>query len=331
MTSRGSGEHARADFDGWYRDRSTGARAPAQLGKPRMNSDRQVGVIGLGLLGSAIAERLVAAGFRPNGFDIDPVTQAAFERRGGIFAQSLAEIAMRCDPLVLAVYNTEQVEAVVECGILPAVGVRSDKTVLCASTCDPDHVAALAQRVASQGLHLLEIPISGTSEQVRKGEGVGLLGGDPERLQEVSEIVEAITPTHFHVGEVGNGGRAKLAINLILGLNRLALAEGLVFAERLGLDADSFLAVARKSASYSQVMDTKGAKMVRGEFTPEGRIRQTLKDVKLMLAQAGTRGQQLPLATLNEEILEACVRQGEGDDDNSAVIREIRRRRDPAI
>ncbi|MGA8413607.1 MAG: NAD(P)-dependent oxidoreductase, partial [Xanthobacteraceae bacterium] len=247
------------------------------------------------------------------------------------FAQSLAEIAMRCDPLVLAVYNTEQVEAVVECGILPAVGVRSDKTVLCASTCDPDHVAALAQRVASQGLHLLEIPISGTSEQVRKGEGVGLLGGAPEKLQEVSEIVEAITPTHFHVGEVGNGGRAKLAINLILGLNRLALAEGLVFAERLGLDADSFLAVARKSASYSQVMDTKGAKMVRGEFTPEGRIRQTLKDVKLMLAQAGTRGQQLPLATLNEEILEACVRQGEGDDDNSAVIREIRRRRDPAI
>jgi 3-hydroxyisobutyrate dehydrogenase-like beta-hydroxyacid dehydrogenase len=294
-----------------------------------MNSNRQVGIVGLGLLGSAIAERLIAAGFRPRGFDVDPATQAAFERRGGVFAQSLAEIAMRCDPLVLAVYNTEQVEAVVESGILPAVGVRSDKIVLCASTCDPDHVAALAQRMASQGLYLLEMPISGTSEQVRKGEGVGLLGGDPEKLQEVSEVVEAITPTHFHMGEVGNGGRAKLAINLILGLNRLALAEGLVFAERMGLDADSFLAVARKSASYSQVMDTKGAKMLRGEFTPEGRIRQTLKDVKLMLAQAGKRGQQLPLATLNEQILEACVRQGEGDDDNSAVIREIRRRGNP--
>jgi 3-hydroxyisobutyrate dehydrogenase and related beta-hydroxyacid dehydrogenases len=245
-------------------------------------------------------------------------------------SQSLAEIAMRCDPLVLAVYNTEQVEAVVECGILPAVGVRSDKTVLCASTCDPDHVAALAQRVASQGLHLLEIPISGTSEQVRKGEGVGLLGGAPEKLQEVSEIVEAITPTHFHVGEVGNGGRAKARDQSHPRAQSPRACRGPRFAERLGLDADSFLAVARKSASYSQVMDTKGAKMVRGE-SRRGRIRQTLKDVKLMLAQAGTRGQQLPLATLNEEILEACVRQGEGDDDNSAVIREIRRRRDPAI
>ena len=296
-----------------------------------MPSNRQVGVIGLGLLGSAIAERLIGAGFRPHGFDIDPATRAVFERRGGVFAQSLAKIATRCDPLILAVYNTEQVEAVVERGILSAVGGRSDQIVLCASTCDPDRVAALAQRMASKGLYLLETPISGTSEQVRKGDGVGLLGGDREKLQQVSEIVEAITPAYFYVGEVGNGGRAKLAINLILGLNRLALAEGLVLAERMGLDADSFLAVARKSASYSQVMDTKGPKMVRGEFTPEGRIRQTLKDVKLMLAQARSRGQQLPLATLNEEILEACVRHGEGEDDNSAVIREIRRRRDPTI
>jgi len=296
-----------------------------------MNANRQVGVIGLGLLGSAIAERLIGAGFRPHGFDIDPATRAVFERRGGVFAQSLAEIATRCDPLILAVYNTEQVEAVVERGILSAVGRRSGQIVLCASTCDPDRVAALAQRMASKGLYLLETPISGTSEQVRKGDGVGLLGGDREKLQQVSEIVEAITPAYFYVGEVGNGGRAKLAINLILGLNRLALAEGLVFAERMGLDADGFLAVARKSASYSQVMDTKGAKMVRGEFTPEGRIRQTLKDVKLMLTQARGRGQRLPLATLNEEILEACVRQGEGEDDNSAVIREIRRRRDPTI
>jgi len=199
--------------------------------------------------------------------------------------------------------------------------------VLCASTCDPDHVAALAQRVASQGLHLLEIPISGTSEQVRKGEGVGLLGGDPEKLQEVSEIVEALTPTHFHVGEVGNGGRAKLAINLILGLNRLALAEGLVFAERLGLDADSFLAVARKSASYSQVMDTKGPKMVAGDFSPEGRVKQTLKDAQLMLEQARRKGQRLPTLEIHADVHEACVRAGDQDKDNSFIIEEIRRRR----
>src|SRR5262245_3065947 len=106
-----------------------------------MNSTRQVGVIGLGLLGSAIADRLIGAGFRPTGFGIDEATRAPFERRGGRFAGSLAEIAMRCSPLVLAVYNTEQVETVIENGIVPAIGPASGKIVLCASTCDPDRIA----------------------------------------------------------------------------------------------------------------------------------------------------------------------------------------------
>jgi 3-hydroxyisobutyrate dehydrogenase-like beta-hydroxyacid dehydrogenase len=131
------------------------------------------------------------------------------------------------------------------------------------------------------------------------------------------------------MGPPGSAGRAKLAINLILGLNRLALAEGLVFAERLGLEPSRFLEVARQAASYSQVMDTKGPKMVRGDFTPEGRARQTLKDVELMLAQARRLGQELPLAQLNAEVLRACVDSGEGDQDNSVVINEIRRRVGP--
>jgi 3-hydroxyisobutyrate dehydrogenase-like beta-hydroxyacid dehydrogenase len=126
---------------------------------------------------------------------------------------------------------------------------------------------------------------------------------------------------------VGDGGRAKLAVNLILGLNRLAMAEGLTFAERLGLDPAAFLEVARRSAAYSQVMDVKGAKMTGGDFAPEGRVTQHLKDVHLMLEQAERVKQQLPMLEVHADVLEACVREGEGDLDNSAVIKEIRRRR----
>ncbi len=141
--------------------------------------------------------------------------------------------------------------------------------------------------------------------------------------------MRALFAAHFHIGKIGDGGRAKLAINLILGLNRLAVAEGLVFAERLGLDAEAFLKVARSSAAYSQVMDIKGSKMIRGEFGAEGRVTQHLKDVRLMLAQAERVKQQLPLLEIHADVLEACVRQGEGDLDNSAVIKEIRRRTRP--
>jgi 2-hydroxy-3-oxopropionate reductase len=251
------------------------------------------------------------------------------ENIGGTFAGSLPDIAQRCTSIFLAVFNTAQVETVVEHDLLPAVGQNSGKLILCTSTCDPDRIAELAARAEPEGLHLLETPISGTSEQVRQGRGVVLIGGDAGKIEEVANILRAIFPSCFHMGPVGNAGRAKLAINLILGLNRLALAEGLVFAERMGLEPRRFLEVARQAASYSPVMDTKGPKMVRGDFLPEGRVRQTLKDVQLMLAQARKLGQHLPLATLNAEVLEACVRNGEGDQDNSVVISEIRRRTEP--
>jgi 2-hydroxy-3-oxopropionate reductase len=293
-----------------------------------MTTSKPIGIVGLGLMGSALAERLIGAGYGVVGFDIDADKRRALARVGGMGTASVLEVTHGCDVLFLAVFDTSQVEAVVG-ELLAGVGPGSGKTILCASTCDPDRIAALAQRVALHGLHLLDTPVSGTSAQVRQGQGVALVGGDPDRLEEVAPILGAVFPAHFHMGAAGSAGRAKLAINLILGLNRLALAEGLVFAERLGLDPARFLDVARRAASYSQVMDTKGPKMVRSDFSPEGRVRQTLKDVELMLAQARNLGQDLPLAGLNAEILQACVRNGEGDQDNSAVINEIRRRVGP--
>jgi 3-hydroxyisobutyrate dehydrogenase len=294
-----------------------------------MTVSKQVGIIGLGLMGSALAERLIGAGYGVVGFDIDAEKQRDWQQLDGTTgAASLAELARRCDVLFLAVFDTGQVEAVAS-EVLESVGAGSGKILLCASTCDPDRIAALAERVAPHGLHLLDTPVSGTSEQVRQSRGVALVGGDAARIEAVAPILGAVFPSYFHTGPAGSASRTKLAINLILGLNRLALAEGLVFAERMGLEPARFLEVARQAACYSQVMDTKGPKMVRGDFTPEGRARQTLKDVELMLAQARKLGQELPLARLNAEILRACVSQGEGEQDNSVVISEVRRRLDP--
>jgi len=292
-----------------------------------MSDPKPIGIVGLGLMGAALAERLSAARQAVLGFDIDAAKARALAKTGSAVAASLPQLAQRCDFIFVAVFDTDQVEAVIEKELLPAVGENSGKTVLCVSTCDPDRIAALAARIEARGLHFLEVPVSGTSEQVRRGQGVGLIGGDAAAIARSAHLLDAVFPLSFHLGPAGNGGRAKLAINLILGLNRLALAEGLVFAERMGLEPAAFLDVARKAASYSQVMDTKGPKMVRGDFAPEGRARQTLKDVRLMLDQASKLGQELPLACVNAEVLEACVRNGEGDADNSVVIAEIRRRR----
>jgi 3-hydroxyisobutyrate dehydrogenase len=283
--------------------------------------DTPVGLIGVGLMGEVYARRLIAAGYTVLGFDVDPKRTERLSEIGGR-AGTLAEIAQHCEPIVLAVFNTEQVEDVVERALLPAA---SGKIVLCTSTCDPDRIAALGARVAGR-LRFLETPVSGTSEQVRQGDGVGLIGGDAAIADDAAGVLDALFPRRFHIGKIGDGGRAKLAINLILGLNRLALAEGLVFATRLGLDPAAFLRVARASAASSQVMDTKGPKMLSGDFSPEGRVRQTFKDTQLMLDQARKAGQKLPLLAIHADVLAACMHHGESDADNAIVIEEIRRR-----
>jgi 3-hydroxyisobutyrate dehydrogenase-like beta-hydroxyacid dehydrogenase len=294
-----------------------------------MSFEPPVGVIGTGLMGEVFARRLAGAGFSVIGYDIDPAKSARLKEFGAQPAASIADVVRAARVIVLAVFNTDQVEQVVEQEILPAIRRQAgtaDKVVLCTSTCDPDRVAALAARIVGQPIKFLETPVSGTSEQVRQGDGVGLIGGDSAVAAEVDDVLQVLFPKRFHVGAAGDGGRTKLAVNLILGLNRLALAEGLVFATRLGLDPAAFLNVAQASAAYSQVMDTKGAKMIARDFRPEGRARQTLKDVHLMLDQANKIGQPLPLLSVNADVLESCVRAGEAELDNSVIVEEIRRR-----
>jgi 3-hydroxyisobutyrate dehydrogenase-like beta-hydroxyacid dehydrogenase len=289
-------------------------------------SQTPVAIIGLGLMGEVYAKRLIDAGMTVTGYDIDPARRARLNEIGGRAVNSIAELAKLAGCIIIAVFSTDQVEDVVENHLLPVLGDGSGKIVLCMSTCDPDQVAALAARVIPRGIRYLDVPVSGTSDQVRRGDGVALIGGDVTIADDVAPLLDAQFARRFHVGKIGDGGRAKLAVNLILGLNRLALAEGLVFAERLGLDPAAFLDVARGSASYSQVMETKGPKMVRGDFAPEGRARQTLKDVRLMLDQAKAVGQALKSLEVHADVLEACLKAGEGELDNSVVINEIRRR-----
>jgi len=287
---------------------------------------KTIGVVGLGLIGTAVSQRLIDAGLDVLGFDVDPARRAVLEKNGGRAAESLAQLAREAQPIVLCVFNNDQTEDVVDNGILATLGDGSDRIVIATSTLDPDRVESLAARVAKRGVRLIDVPVSGSSDMVRDGTGTGLMGGDPATAEEVKSVLDVIFPLRFHMGRSGNGGRAKLAINLIGGLNRLVVAEGLVFAERMGLSPRVFLDVAKKAASYSHAMEGKGDKMVSGDFEPLGRVKQHLKDVQLMLDQSKKLGQELPLTTLHETVLQSCLANGEGDLDNSAVINEVRRR-----
>src|ERR1700720_3130744 len=286
------------------------------------------GLIGVGLMGMAFAHRLRGAGLPVVGFDIDPARREALAALGGEKATSIAAVARRCAIILIVVFSADQAEAVLDD---IATAVRSEangrrRTVVLSITCDPERTIALAQRAAPAGLRFIEAPVSGTSDQVLRGDGVGLIGGDVPDDAQLTAMFDALMPRRFHVGKIGDGAKAKLAVNLILNLNRLALAEGLVLAERMGLDVTTFFDIARGSAAYSQVMDTKGGKMVTRDFAPHGRAAQALKDVRLMLAQAARAGQQLPGCEVAAGLQESLVRPGEGGLDSTVIVEDIRRR-----
>lgn len=290
---------------------------------------KTVGLIGIGLMGTALAHRLLDAGYKVVGYDVAPERRDALKTMGGEPVEAVAEVARRSGISLIAVMTVGQVEEVVEGknGLIAAADGEAGHIALCTSTCEPERIEALAARAAARGFAFLDTPVSGTSQQVRRGDGLGLIAGDEKAAEIAKPVLDVIYPRRKFVGTAGAGTKTKLAINHILGLNRVALAEGLVFAETLGLQKATFLGVARESAAYSQIMDVKGDKMVEGDFSPVSKVSQHLKDVHTMLDYAAAHKQALPFLALLADVLEACERHGDGERDNAITIEEIRRRR----
>jgi 3-hydroxyisobutyrate dehydrogenase-like beta-hydroxyacid dehydrogenase len=184
---------------------------------------------------------------------------------------------------------------------------------------------ALGARLAAAGVDYLEVPISGSSEQTRRGEATALVAGPPVAAARCRDLLACLVAQHFDVGAWGNGVRMKLVTNLVLGLNRAALAEGLAFARAIGLAPAAALQVLLNCPAYSRTMDAKGPKMVDGDFTPQAKLSQHLKDVRIILEEGQRAGQPLPLSTLHRELLECAEGAGWGELDNSVIIRAIER------
>ncbi|MGD8238580.1 MAG: NAD(P)-dependent oxidoreductase, partial [Armatimonadota bacterium] len=277
-----------------------------------------IGLIGIGLLGSALAERLLTASHSVLGHDIDASRCEALESMGGRAASDHAEVASSCDRIVLSLPTTAVVEDVLR---RMDAELRPGQTILDTTTGEPQGSAAIGARLAERGIEYLDATVSGSSVQARGGEVIVMGGGRRDVFDACEDIFRCFARRWFHVGEWGSGAKMKLAVNLILGLNRAALAEGLCFAQAIGLEAETTLSIFTESAAYSQVMDTKGPKMVAGDFTTQGKLSQHLKDVRLILSEGDRVGATLPLSALHRELLEGLEAAGLGEADNSAIIR----------
>lgn len=276
----------------------------------------KIGIFGLGLIGKSLTKRIVGSKNAIVGFDPDPARIDEFVALGGT-AAAPAEI-WASQIVLTAVFDTDQLAS-----LIADAPANAGSVLISTSTCDPDRMPELARLAADKQLHLIEAPLSGTSKDLGEGTAVFLLGGDQDKISELDWLWDILGRSHHSVGAIGNANRAKLAINLVLGLNRAALAEGLVFGKSIGLSPADFLPLLKDTAAVSGVMTSKGPKMVDRDFAPLGRIAQSAKDFDLIRGLAQAAGQHLPFATTYQEMMNIGVEAGNGDLDNAAVLLSI--------
>ena len=281
---------------------------------------RPIGLIGLGLMGQAIAERLCGGKLDVLGFDIASAQRNALAKLGGAIATDVKEVLAQCGRVILSLPDDKVASAVLR---EATKALQAGQVIIDTSTGSAESTVRLGHRLARRGVTYLDATVSGNSEQVRQGEVVLMVGGPKTMFDQCRNLFRHFSKTAIHTGPCGSGAKMKLVTNLVLGLNRAALAEGLVFARALGLDGEQALAVLRASMAYSRIMDAKGEKMLHGDFRPQARLSQHLKDVRLMLAAAARAGTTLPLSKTHRRILECAEAAGLGELDNSALIRVL--------
>ncbi len=280
-------------------------------------STSPIGLIGAGLLGQSLAHCLLQSDETVIGFDIDQQRCLELTEQGAQAATSTTDVCQQARIIFLSLPDSTVVAEVVE-QIRPAL--QPGDIIIDTTTGNPRDTRNICQSLAVSGVTYLDATIVGSSVQVRSREVLMLIGGESSTVARCQPLLETISDHVLHLGASGAGATMKLIVNLVLGLNRAVLAEGLSLGEACGLEASEILSVLQQSPAYSKVMDTKGSKMIQQEFTPQARLAQHLKDVHLILGLGDEHSQKLPLSQVHKSLLEHAVELGYAEADNSAVI-----------
>lgn len=286
-----------------------------------VSMDVQVGLVGLGLMGTAMSENLASSGYTVVGYDIDGDRLAEHCARGGDYAHSPAEISERCAIVLLSLPNSGIVREVCLGSRGVATASNPAQLIVDTTTGSPEDCVRVAQALASSGVGYLDACLSGNADQAARRDLVAMVGGTTHGYQHALPVLNAIARSVQHMGSTGTGSQAKLIVNLTLGVHRMVLAEALTMGERAGISLPLLLGVLREGAAYSRAMDVWGQRMIDADYyPPASRIRQNLKDFRLILEQGQQAGSPMFLASTVTQLLGVAVATGLGDADNSAVM-----------
>jgi 3-hydroxyisobutyrate dehydrogenase-like beta-hydroxyacid dehydrogenase len=279
-----------------------------------------IGVVGVGLLGTAMAGRLLKAGHRVVGFDTAPDRMRALLGMGGEAAASAGAVALASEAVCIQLPTLSAVEAAVLGPDGVAAAGKPGQVVIQMSTISPALSARLAAESRARGLDFLDCPVSGTSGVVARGEGVLFVGGERRVFERWRPLLESMLPRAVYIGAAGQAMVLKLVANLLVALHSVAAAEALHLARQAGLDPAVALEVLAGSAAGSRMLEVRGPMMVRREYPAQMKLDLFMKDLHLIQDAAAAAGAALPLTDTAERLYAAAAETGHGHEDLAAVL-----------
>jgi 3-hydroxyisobutyrate dehydrogenase len=282
----------------------------------------KLGFIGLGNMGSRIAQRLLDHGYQLSVFDLDPAKAEAIAAKGGTVAKNVFELANTADVVLSCLTNDEAVRSVY---IGPAgvfAGARSGTVVLEMSTISPESSRKLHRLGTRGGIGVLDVAISGSTPAADQGILTLLVGGNEYLFAAAEPIFQVVARQYFLLGGPGSGTTMKLVVNTLLGVGMQAIAEAVVLGEKGGLDRRRLLEVLSKTAVIAPAHVGKLVKIALSDYSPQFPLRLMNKDFQLILDAAAKQQVRMPATeaafSVNSEELAAG-----GEEDFSSVLRRI--------
>ena len=280
-------------------------------------TQQTVGMIGLGIMGSAMSFNLGRAGVRVIGYDVAPRARAEHKRSGGVAAKSPREVAKRADIIITSLPSAR---ALAEVAADLAKSAKRGTVVVETSTLPIEVKTAARDALAKRGVTLLDCPLSGTGAQARAKDLLIYVSGERAAYSKIAPVLPGFTSANYYVGAFGSGSKMKFVANLLVAIHNVAAAEAMVLGMKAGLDPAMILKVVAGGAGGSRMFQVRGPMMVKGDYS-EATMKNEVwqKDMTIIGDFARSLDCPTPLFAASAPIYNAAMAMGLGKQDTGAV------------
>lgn len=284
-------------------------------------TDKRIGFLGLGLMGSGIVSNLLKMGHVVTVWNRTVEKCDLFIQEGARLGRTPAEVVSLCDITFSCVSDPKAARDLVlgPSGVLQ--GIRPGKCYVEMSTVDPETITELSQVISSRGGRFLEAPVAGSQQVSNEGMLVILAAGDRTVYEDCSSCFQAMGKTSFFLGEVGNAARMMLILNMVQGSFMATIAEGLTLAQATGQSQHTFLDILSQGQMASTFVDQKCQNILQGNFKPDYYLKHIQKDLRLAISMGDTANHPTPMAAAANEVYKRAKALDQSDNDMSAVYR----------